>query len=167
MYSGRSLRSASYGRPAIAYTILQDMLGKEKFREVLQEYMDRWHGKHPSPYDFFFTFNDVYGENLNWFWKPWFFERGYPDLAINKIRTKDDGVEIEIQNSGSLPVPLALTVTFSDGHEQKIYKTAAIWQSGKNTHKINIDHDGKITGIKLGNNHIPDRFKENNTYPFD
>ena len=29
--------------------------------------MDRWNGKHPAPWDFFYTFNDVSGQDLNWF----------------------------------------------------------------------------------------------------
>ncbi len=71
-----------YFRPGLAYDYLRDALGKELFDKCLHEYIKRWHGKHPIPYDFFFTFNEVTGKDLSWYWKPWFFERGYPDLAI-------------------------------------------------------------------------------------
>jgi aminopeptidase N len=48
---------------------MKDLLGDELFKKCLHEYMNRWHGKHPLPWDFFFTFNDVTKKNLNWFWK--------------------------------------------------------------------------------------------------
>ncbi len=73
-------RNASYNRSAYAYITLEDLLGKAKFKKALHEYMNRWNGKHPMPYDFFFTFNDAAGEDLSWFWKPWFFDRGVVDL---------------------------------------------------------------------------------------
>ena len=37
------------------------MLGDAAFRHALHAFMDRWHGKHPIPWDFFNTFNDVTG----------------------------------------------------------------------------------------------------------
>jgi len=63
-------------------------------------------GKHPTPYDFLFTFNEVTGENLNWFWKPWFFESGYPDLAMDKVVTNDSEAEITIRKVGNVPTPV-------------------------------------------------------------
>ena len=77
-----SYRNSGYNRSAIAYNILRDVLGDELFLKALQEYINRWNGKHPTPYDFFFTFEDVTKQDLSWFWKPWFFEYGYPDLAM-------------------------------------------------------------------------------------
>ncbi|HEY6435904.1 MAG TPA: M1 family metallopeptidase, partial [Ignavibacteriaceae bacterium] len=76
-----SYRNSAYNRPSLAYNILKDMIGDQLFHQSMQEFIQRWKGKHPTPYDFFFTFNDVTGQDLNWFWKPWFFESGYPDLA--------------------------------------------------------------------------------------
>ncbi|MDZ7624803.1 MAG: M1 family aminopeptidase [Ignavibacteriaceae bacterium] len=79
-----SYRNSAYDKSSIAYEILRDMIGDELFLQALQEYISRWKGKHPTPYDFYFTFNDVTGKNFNWFWIPWFFETGYPDLAIDR-----------------------------------------------------------------------------------
>jgi hypothetical protein len=54
-----SYRNSAYDKSSIAYEILRDMLGDELFLKALQEYINRWNGKHPTPYDFYFTFNDV------------------------------------------------------------------------------------------------------------
>ncbi|PYO50551.1 MAG: aminopeptidase, partial [Gemmatimonadetes bacterium] len=63
----------AYGKPALGYLALKDFLGDATFGRALHEFMDRWHGKHPIPWDFFNTFNNVTGQNLNWFWNSWFF----------------------------------------------------------------------------------------------
>ena len=64
-----------YGKPSLGYLAMKDLLGDELFKKCLHEYMNRWHGKHPIPWDFFYTFNDASGKNLNWFWTNWFFEQ--------------------------------------------------------------------------------------------
>src|SRR5262249_16464153 len=82
LITGETYYCNSYGKPGECYWILRDLLGDEKFFKALHAYMDRWNGKHPTPYDFFNTFNEVSGENLDWYWNAWFFTHDYPDLAI-------------------------------------------------------------------------------------
>jgi hypothetical protein len=84
--TGATYYTNSYGKPGIFYWTLQNLLGDEVYFKCLHAYMDRWHGKHPIPYDFFNTFNNVSGQNLDWFFKPWFFEQGYPDLGIKELK---------------------------------------------------------------------------------
>ncbi|MEO6837077.1 MAG: M1 family metallopeptidase, partial [Ginsengibacter sp.] len=71
--SARGFGSNNYGKPSLAYFALKDILGDDLFRKCLHSFMDQWHGKHPLPWDFFYSFNTVSGENLNWFWNAWFF----------------------------------------------------------------------------------------------
>ena len=49
------LGNNEYGKAALGYLAMKDLLGDEDFKLCLQGYMDRWHGKHPTPWDFFFT----------------------------------------------------------------------------------------------------------------
>ncbi|HRH61469.1 MAG TPA: M1 family metallopeptidase, partial [Chitinophagaceae bacterium] len=81
--SGAGLGNNEYGKPALGYLAMMDLLGDDMFKKCLHEYMSRWHGKHPIPWDFFYTFNDAAGENLNWFWRNWFFSNNYIDMGIN------------------------------------------------------------------------------------
>ncbi|MDJ1493389.1 M1 family metallopeptidase [Cytophagaceae bacterium DM2B3-1] len=154
---------ASYFRPAVAYATLQDILGKDKFKQVLNEYMSRWNGKHPSPYDFFYTFNNATKEDLTWFWKPWFFERGYSDLNIKKVETGKT-TKIIIGRNGILPVPISLTVTFTDGTTDTHHETARVWQSGVREFAITKKYTKSIQKIDLGSPEIPDINIQNNTY---
>jgi aminopeptidase N len=75
-------RSNAYGTAALGYLAVKDFLGDSAFRRAVHVYMDRWHGKHPTPWDFFATFDAASGTNLDWFWDNWYFSSGYIDLAI-------------------------------------------------------------------------------------
>lgn len=165
-------RIASYVRPGLGYYFLREALGNEVFDKALHEYIDRWKRKHPTPYDFFYTFDNITGKELNWFFLPWFFEKGYPDLAIKSATVKGDKLQVLIEKKGSIPVPIKLSILLSDQQESSntdihvIYKTAAVWESGKEEYLIEyvpVD-EGKIKHIFLGSPDIPDIDKTNNDY---
>lgn len=159
-----SYRIAAYNRPGIAYYILRDMLGEEIFDNALREFINRWHGKHPIPYDFFFTFNKMAGEDLSWYWKPWFFEHGFPDLAITDAEIRDQVIKVKIAKIGKLPVPVKLTAYFEDATIEKVYHSASVWKDGKTEITIDIPNQSKLTKLELGNGHIPDVNRENDVF---
>ncbi len=77
----------SYPKPALGYLYAKDMLGETVFLQGLHYYIRHWNGKHPMPLDFFNSMNAGSGKNLNWFWKRWFYDNGYPDLAISHVKS--------------------------------------------------------------------------------
>lgn len=160
----RPYRTASYGRPHAAYTILHQMLGNELFLKAMKEYIHRWNGKHPVPYDFFYTFNEIAGENLNWFWKPWFFEFAVPDLAIEGVVKTDEGYEITIRNSGNLPMPVELDFLFTDESTGNTIQQADIWKEGNKTVKVLYKTEKNIKTVTLNEKNYPDVQKGNNFY---
>ncbi len=158
-------RNASYNRPAMAYEYLQDLLGEKLFKKALKEYIVRWHGKHPIPYDFFFTFDNVAGEDLGWYWKPWFFEAGYPDLSIKTVETSNKGVSVVIKKLGTIPIPAKVKITYADSLQDSLYQTAKIWENGNNKYTFNFKNGKKsIEKVELGSNRIPDANYENNIW---
>jgi hypothetical protein len=159
---GRSYRMAAYTRPALSYYFLKDILGDSLFFYTLHKFMNNWKGKHPVPYDFFFTFNQAAGENLNWYWNPWFFEYGVPDLAITSVTKSKSTTNIRISKIGNIPVPISLTV-YTKADTLSYNETAAIWKS-KSEHNFEIDIKEEIIRIELGNPKIPDVDKSNNIY---
>jgi aminopeptidase N len=159
-----SARVAAYTRPAMAYHFLRDALGHELFKEALHAYMHRWNGKHPLPYDFFNTFNDVSGEDLSWFWQPWFFEFGYPDLGIKEVRENN---EVVIEKVGNIPIPISLYYISENNQSEKFYFNTATWKDGKSEFVVKLSPDLKIKSLELGNEHIPDVDLENNKWNQD
>ena len=155
---------ASYYHPATAYYLLQDIMGDSLFKVALQTYMDRWHGKHPLPYDFFNTFEQVAGESLDWFWKAWFFEAGKPDLALEIEKVKKKKASLRVKMEGSMPVPISMRISLEDGTDEVIYHSAEIWKDGKEFWEFSKKFSSKITGIRLGDSHIPDANRRNNSF---
>jgi hypothetical protein len=161
LLTGFSYGFASYFRPAMAYAQLQNLLGKEKFKGALQEYIRRWNGKHPIPYDFFYSFNAAAGEDLSWFWKPWFFDKGYPDLGL-KVLAEGKKSKIVVEKKGTLPVPVVLKVTYRDGSEETFSETARVWKDGAAEFTLSKTLGKAIRSVVLGNTQIPDVNPEDN-----
>jgi hypothetical protein len=163
---GASYRTASYRRPGAAYEFLRQMLGDDLFKKCLHEYMNRWNGKHPIPFDFFFTFNYVTGQNLDWYFNPWFFENKYPDLTLS-AKITDNGVSISIVNKGGLPVPIKLKFNYEDGTNEFVYeKNADVWKNGNVAVTTVLQMKKKVKKIELGTTQIPDVNMKDNTVEF-
>ena len=153
----------AYQKPAVAYAMLQDELGDSTFKACLQAYIRRWEGKHPTPYDFFHTFEAVSGRDLDWFFEPWFFETGAPDLALEVEKMKRR-VKLQVQREGSYPVPVYLTFQLKDGSEEERYFPASTWQDGQATLSLDEKFSSRVISIQLGNSEIPDANRKNNEY---
>ncbi len=159
-------RNASYQRPSQAYFTLLDLLGYEKFHACMTEYMNRWKGKHPAPFDFFQTWNDASGQNLDWFWKPWFFDWGYPDLGIQGV-IKDEAAHcqvIVVERKGNIPVPIHLVVEYSDGTKETFHQTAAVWRDGKQNVRVLCGTGKVVKSAMLGKTTIPDADGKDNKF---
>ncbi|MDO8367948.1 MAG: M1 family metallopeptidase [Saprospiraceae bacterium] len=151
-------RNASYQRPSQAYFTLLDLLGYEKFHACMTEYMNRWKGKHPAPFDFFQTWNNASGQNLDWFWKPWFFDWGYPDLGIQGV-IRDEAANCQVilvERKGNIPVPIHLEVEYADGSKETFHQTAAVWRDGKQNVRVACTEGKTVKTVLLGKTTIPD-----------
>ena len=164
LYNDGAYIANIYGKAGICYWVLQDMLGDERFFQCLHGYMDRWNGKHPTPYDFFFSFDNLSGEDLGWFWRPWFFEWTYPDLAIEKVEENAGSYEVTIANPGKLPLPVRIRVTLENGQIQPYTFPASIWKAGNDEFTVKLKMPVRIKNITLGDDYVPDKYKDNNTW---
>ena len=172
MYPSYMIRGEMYGnhayfRPANAYNMMRDFMGDAAFKKALQEFIKRWNGKHPSPYDFFFTFEDASDDELTWFYQSWFFGHGYPDVGIDTAYVKDDILKMSIIKEGELPIPVAVTVKFKDGSVKRAYRSASAWKNEDDeTIWIDMEIEKKPSSIELGSQYIPDADSTNNYWFF-
>jgi hypothetical protein len=162
--NGTSYFLNSYPKPAFAYLYVKDVLGDSLFIKALHYYIEQWHGKHPTPYDFFNCMNVGSGKNLNWFWKRWFFDGGYPDLAITSVSGKLKSYSITITSKGTKPVPIDITVTFSDKTTTTIHRSIGVWEKGNSTVTITVPTTQKILRIELGSTYNADTNKTDNVF---
>ncbi|WP_242457750.1 M1 family metallopeptidase [Pedobacter sp. BS3] len=154
----------SYPKPAFGYLYVKDMLGDELFTKALHYYIRQWNGKHPMPYDFFNCMNTGAGQNMNWFWKRWFFDNGFPDLAIRNVKKAGSQYTVIIESVGGKPVPIDVTVYFSDQTVQKIHRSIACWKAGNKQVTIEFSSDKKVDKVVLGSTYVPDVNKRDNVY---
>ncbi|NCG21138.1 MAG: aminopeptidase [Rhodobacterales bacterium] len=77
----------AYAKPATALNVLREtVLGRELFDHAFRTYSERWAFKRPQPHDFFRTFEDASGTDLDWFWRGWFYTTGHVDIALTDVR---------------------------------------------------------------------------------
>ncbi len=77
----------AYGKPATALNILREtVLGRENFDFAFKKYSQRWMFKRPTPADFFRTMEDAGGQDLDWFFRGWFYTTDHVDISIENVR---------------------------------------------------------------------------------
>ena len=162
--AGAGLGNNEYGKPSLGYLAVKDMLGDDLFRKCLHGFMDRWHGKHPVPWDFFYSFNDISGKNLNWFWNAWFFSNNYIDLAIDNVSSNKNEQQIIIKNIGGFPSPVDLQVEYADGTKETIHKTPEIWEANLQQATIIIKSKKVLQSVKLTTDIFVDADADNNSW---
>jgi hypothetical protein len=139
----------AYGKPALGYLAMKDLLGDAQFRKCLQAYMDRWHGKHPTPWDFFNTFSNVSGRNLNWFWNDWYFSNNYIDLAVASVNKARNGYSVVINNIGGMDAPVDIHVKYTNGDSATFHQTPAIWEANQQKATVTIPATRTISSLDL------------------
>ena len=77
----------AYDKVATGLNILREtIVGRELFDNAFREYSKRWAFKSPNPADFFRTIEDATGEDLDWFWRGWFYGTDACDISIDTVK---------------------------------------------------------------------------------
>ena len=77
----------AYTKPATALNILREtVMGRDLFDYAFKEYSRRWAFKHPTPADLFRTMEDASAEDLDWYWRGWFYGIDPVDIAIDTVK---------------------------------------------------------------------------------
>lgn len=158
-----NLAYTAYYKPATGMVLLREYILEPKiFDEAFRGYIHTWAYKHPQPTDFFNYMENAAGENLNWFWKSWFYSNGNIDLTIDTVEKKSNGTYITFLNNGEIPMPVVFEVTYEDGSKETKKLPVEIWQRGsqwthvlksdKTVTKIEIDPQGFLPDKNLRDN---------------
>jgi hypothetical protein len=77
----------AYDKVAAGLNILREtIVGREMFDNAFREYAKRWAFKSPTPADLFRTLEDATGEDLDWFWRGWFYGTDACDISIDTVK---------------------------------------------------------------------------------
>jgi aminopeptidase N len=157
---------ASYYKPATIMVALRGVLGPEIFHKAYTEYIRRWAFKHPSPYDFFHTFEDVSGKDLSWFWRTWFFETWKLDQAIDTVTTVGDSLDIVVENRGRAVMPVRLEVTRTNGQVERVTLPVDTWFAGARRRTVRVARQPAVKTIEIDpEKEFPDLDRSNQVWP--
>ncbi len=162
--SGNVIGRNNYEKAALGYLALKEMIGDAPFKQALHEFIARWNGKHPIPWDMFNTFNVATGQDLNWFFERWFFEPNYIDLAVAGVEKTDGGYIVKVDNLGGMPIPFDVKVTYADGTEGSFRQNPALWQNSPHAATIALGTDQEITKLVLDGGIFMDANPRNNSW---
>ena len=162
-----NLGIAAYMKPSMMLHTLRDVvLGPERFDMAFKEYVKRWAFKHPTPWDFFHSMENVAGEDLGWFWRAWVLSNWKLDQSVKDVKyiknVPENGAEITLENLEKMPMPVTVQITEANGKEHTIQLPVEVWQRGPSW-KFRVATTSEIKEVILDpNKQLPDINRENN-----
>jgi Peptidase family M1 domain len=166
---GANLGTAAYLKPSMALDLLRKyVLGEKRFDYAFRTYIRRWAFKHPTPWDFFRTMENVGGEDLGWFWRGWILNNWKLDQGVKDVKYVENdpskGAIITIENLEEMVMPVVLAIRQENGKVDTLQLPAEIWQHGP-TKAFAYPSTSKITSITIDPGHdFPDINPSNNMW---
>jgi len=154
----------AYGKPSLSYLALKDMLGDDLFKKALHNYMSNWNGKHPIPWDYFYSMEKGSGKKLDWFFYNWFYTPYYIDLDLEKVDKVGNGYALAIKNIGGFAVPFDAILTYADGTTETFHQTPIVWEKDQKNISVNIKTDKQVKSITIDGGIFVDADMKNNTW---
>ncbi|AAL82189.1 aminopeptidase [Thermococcus litoralis DSM 5473] len=103
-----------YYKGAFVFRSLQFVLGNETFFEGLRELLRECHGKECNLTDVQNVFEKVSGQDLDWFFKEWFYTAKVPDYEVKNLtvtqKNSKYSLTFEIVDKSNFTMPLEVEV---------------------------------------------------------
>ncbi len=153
-----NIGNALYRKPGYALDLLRnEILGHERFDYAFKSYIKRWAYKHPMPWDFFRTIENVAGEDLGWFWRGMFIENYKLDQALTGVAYVENdpskGALVIIENLDKMAMPIYLQYTTASGKTGMIKIPVEVWQNGSRwIEKLNTKEKLVFPDVNVDNN---------------
>lgn len=164
-----NLGVVAYLKPAQMLDALRNVvLGQDRFDAAFREYINRWAFKHPTPWDFFHTMENVSGEDLSWFWRGWVLNTWKLDQTVKSVEyvkeSAANGADITIENLEKMVMPVTVLVKEANGKEHKINLPVEVWQRGAEW-TFGVPTTSEIKEVILDpDKKLPEWNRENNTW---
>ncbi len=161
-YGARTL--AAYTKPGVVLGALREVVGDSVFTAAFQDYFQSWQLKHPRPWDFFDTFERHAGRDLDWFWRPLFYETEVLDHAVGDVRVSDASSTIVVRDLGDVLLPVLLRLTMADGSVHDLRLAGTNWLTGSREQEVSVE--GRVAKVVLDpDERFPDVDRSNNMWP--
>ena len=164
-----NIGTALYFKPGYGLELLRnEILGADRFDYAFRTYISRWAFKHPTPWDFFKTMDNVSGEDLSWFWKGWFLENYKLDQAVESVTYEKDsaanGAIVTIANLNQMAMPVTIAYETVGGAKGTIKLPVEIWNNTK-TWKVKLPTTEQLSSVVIDPDKVfPDINFANNSW---
>lgn len=160
---------ASYPKPAALMVALRELvMDPERWVEAYRTFIDEWAWKHPTPWDFFNTFERFAERDLDWFWTSFYEETWRLDHAVDRVETRTDGsVVIHVVDRGDAPFPAVVRIrTAGEGVIERRVEVDH-WLAGNTTARIELPASvGRVSRVELNpSGYAPDADRTNDFWP--
>ncbi|MDH3323427.1 MAG: M1 family metallopeptidase [Flavobacteriaceae bacterium] len=161
----------SYYKGQIFLSQLGYIIGEENLAKTIKKYYADFKFKHPKPNDIKRTAEKVSGLQLDWYLNEWEQTTHTIDYGVQSVSDKT----ITLNRIGQMPMPIDLTVTYTDGSTENYYiplqmmlgkkptsaTTLSFWAWGNPTYaftankkvkKVTIDSSLLMADVNRANN---------------
>ena len=114
-YDGAGYGSAVYSKTALALWTLENIIGTERFRQAMTNYLAQYRFKHPTGDDFRASIKQSLGSDANWFFE---FLDGTDEIDYAVGGIVENGSAVIIQRLGGAIVPVDVRIIRSSGREE-------------------------------------------------
>jgi len=161
-YVNQSFGFASYSKTAAILHQLRGLLGDELFFDAFRRYAADWAYKHPYPYDFFRSFADSAGRDLEPYFRTWFFESWTLDHGIEHVDASATATVVGLTDHGRAMQRTTVEVTYEDGTTQRKEVPVEHWRTSD---KAELHFGPRVTTVVLDPDYVTlDIDRDNNEW---
>ena len=157
---------ASYPKPATLLLTLRGLLGSETFDRALRTFFAEWAFKHPTPWDFFATFERVADQDLDWFWTSFYYETWVLDQAVGEVVVRAGAPVVLDDDHGFAPMPALVRIQTT--RAGTIERTVPVdhWLTGAVRAEIELPATvGEVTRVEIDPDRLfPDARRADNVW---
>jgi len=158
----------AYQKPGSMLITLRHLLGDAAFARAYQGYLRAWSFKQPKPWDFFRAFNTLSGQNLDWFWRSWYYETWSLDQSVASVTAGPRGTDVVVRDLGDAPMPSRLTITLATGDTLQREIPVTTWLAGARTATVTVPAGRVVRSVEIDAAHeFPDVSRKNNLWSRD
>ncbi len=147
-YSGGAYASGVYFKPALGLWTLEGVVGTERFRHAMADYLTKYRFKHPTGADFRATLEQSLNADLGWFFDDYLAGEGVIDYAVGKVDQQEG--KVWVVREGTVPAPVEVVVTLAGGERRTMSwdgrgaLTSFQLEPGSQVTRVEIDPERKL-----------------------
>jgi aminopeptidase N len=156
----------SYNKGGLVLHYLRNILGDHAFFASLSHYLKKHQYTDVEAHELRMAFEDVTGEDLNWFFDQWYFTKGHPDIDVSYTYNEVEKSLTIITNQKQLghvfKIPYDVAIYSNEFNGKPMLHR--IWTKNNiDTFKLEMISEKPFTIVFDGKNCVPGSVNENKT----